>query len=386
MQKDIADGTVNPGWVSTWEAFAELADSWNLLANLTDSKSVFLRHDWFKAAWQWRSHDASIAILCIRQQERIIGILPLAMERQRRYSITARCLCSFDIPDTQQSSMLCAPEDARIVADAMGKELRRTSRSRDCLQLRKLYDTAANAALLGALRTFERVSITIADTCPCIDLNDRWDSYYSRRSRRLKKGNNLIANRLKKAFQAIDVTRVPLDSSAAGERALTELYELSSGSWKKELETALHRPGPQAWTQSLRRTLGDSGALCAWMLRLDGALAAAELQLDYSGSVSALRADTREEFEKYGAGTYLSWKLLEKIMGRPAAHLYNMGPGLNEYKERWAEKYDELSFANWFSPTIRGRLLWAIDHRIKPLVKKMTRPPAPAPAERTDES
>jgi hypothetical protein len=276
--------------------------------------------------------------------------------------------------------MLCAPEHAHIVADAMGQELWRTRHSRDCLQLCKLYDTAANDALRSILRNFKRVSITIADTCPCIDLNDRWDSYYSRRSRRLKKGNNLIANRLKKTFQAVDVTRVTLDSSATGERALTELYELSSASWKKELQTALHMPGPRAWTQSLRRTLGDSGAMCAWILRLDGALAAAELQLDYAGSVSALRADTHQEFERYGAGTYLSWKILEKIMGRPSTYLYNMGPGLNEYKQRWAEKYDELSFANWFSPTIVGRLLWAIDHRLKPWIKKIAQRSA-----RTDE-
>jgi hypothetical protein len=243
-----------------------------------------------------------------------------------------------------------------------------------------LYSTAANAALLGVLGHFKRVHTDAADTCPCIDLSDRWETYYSRRSRRLKKGNNLIANRLKKAFQAIDVARVTLDSSAAGERALTELYQLASASWKKDLDVALHQPGPREWAQRLRATLGDSGTLCAWVLRLDGTLAAAELQLDYSGRVSALRADTHNDFEKHGAGTYLNWKILEQLMGRPGTDLYNMGPGLSDYKERWAEQYDALSLATWFSPTLRGRLLWMIDYRLKPLAKKIARRPA-APAE-----
>lgn len=357
-------------WVSSHDSFAALATTWNSLAALTDDKSIFLRHEWFAAAWQWRSGDCSLAILCVRRNSEIVGILPMVMEGRHSYSMTSRGLTSLDLPDTQEFSLLCASNDASAIAESICTELDRTAKQRDWLQLRKLGPTVPNTALLQALSRCKRVSIVPADACACVGLDEPWDAYYARRSRRLKKGNNLIANKLKAAFRNVEVKRVILDPSPAGAEVLDALCDLSKSSWKKELDVALYKANPRKWADAMRQSLGASGNVYAWTLYLDGVLAAAELQLERSGIVSALRADTREEFDKYGTGTFLGWKVLEALMNGERV-LYNMGPGLNEYKERWAEKRVDLSMANVFSPTITGRLLWSIDYRLKPLAKKI---------------
>ena len=357
-------------WITAHDSFAALAASWNSLAALTDDKSVFLRHEWFAAAWAWRSHESSLAILCVQRGEQIIGILPLVLEQRRLYSLTSRCLTSFDLPDTQEFSLLCAPDDAAVVADSVCAEIARNSLSIDWLQLRKLGPTAANTVLLNGLSNGKRVAIGGADACACVGLDEPWEAYYARRSRRLKKGNNLIAKKLKGAFKNVEIQRVELDASAAAAAALQELCKLAENSWKKELPTGLSKPIPRKWADALRQTLGSAGSMCAWTLRLDGALAAAELQLEKSGMVSALRADTAEEFDKFGTGTYLGWKVLEALMNGTRV-VYNMGPGLNEYKERWAERRVELSTANVFAATLKGRLLWSLDYKLKPLAKRI---------------
>ena len=355
-------------WISSWDLFAALAPEWDALADTADAESIFLRHGWFRSAWQWVSKDASLAILCVRKQRRLVGILPLLDEQHRMRWIRVRRLRSFDVPDTQQFSLICAATDARDVAAAIGRQLRLTAGARDWLQLRKLYTTPANSALINELKKLRRCTWEAADTCPCVMLQDTWERYYSRRSRRLKKGNNLIANRLAKAFPSIKVTKTVLDESPAGDVALAELLALCSESWKKDMDTSLHQPGPRAWVEELRRAL--SGRVVLWGLRLDDELAAAELQLEQSGVVSALRADAREKYESFGTGTYLGWKLLETIMNTGKS-LYNMGPGLSEYKARWAEHDVQLAVGNCYSATTRGLILWLFDRYVRPLRKNI---------------
>jgi hypothetical protein len=197
-------------------------------------------------------------------------------------------------------------------------------------------------------------------------LDDTWANYYARRSRRLKKGNNLIANHLKKGFESVAVVRTPIDDSERGGQMVAELARLAAASWKKDLHSALHREGPRSWLESLRAGFGGSGTLVVWQLLLDGQLAAAELQLDYGGTVSALRADVREDFATCSPGTFLNWKVLEASFGCGAT-VYNMGPGLNEYKLRWAEFQEDLIALDWYSPTTKGLARWFVDRVFRPV-------------------
>jgi CelD/BcsL family acetyltransferase involved in cellulose biosynthesis len=377
MRRKLSNLTVE--WISDPTSFGSLAAAWNSLASATDPSSAFLLHEWHVSAWRWLSWQTSLAVMHARDGQRTVGILPLVRERYASRCGVVTRLRTLDIPDTQQVSLLCAAQDADAVAGAVVGELMRTRYERTSLQLRRLYRTPANAALIAHVMRQRRVLTRSADTCPCVLLHDTWDAYYSRRSRRLKKGNNLIANRLRKAFGSVEVARTVLDPTAAGDRALVELIELSANSWKRNLDTALYRQSPRDWVQEMQRLIGKRGALVMWSLRLDGALAAAELQLDYAGVVSALRAEVREDLQAHGPGTYLSWKVLEALMG-VGRTVYNMGPGLNEYKARWAEHYEELSLIDWYSPTPRGQLLWIADGRLRPALARLRRLLLPEPS------
>ena len=356
--------------VSSAEALSALTVEWNALAKATDASSVFLLHEWHMSAWKWLSSSCTLAVLQVVDGGRTVGILPLVRERYSTRFGAATRLRTFEIPDTQQVSLLCAADDADSVAGAIVAELARISRERTLLQMQKLSDTPANAALGRRLGEESRLVAGSGDSCPCVPLNGTWGDYYSRRSRRLKKGNNLIANRLRKAFKSVDVARTVVDAGPAGRQALSELLELSGNSWKRELPTALHRTEPRAWVDELRQRLGSTGALVLWSLRLDGALAAAELQLDFAGIVSALRAEVRQELESHGPGTFLGWVVLESLMdgGRT---IYNMGPGLSDYKARWAESIQPLARIDWYSPTLSGLLLWLVEGLVRPTASRL---------------
>lgn len=346
-------------WIDTEQNFQELAKDWDGLAQVTDANNVFLRHAWFTSAWRWRSSGCRLHVASILRGERIIGLLPLIVDQADPEIWPARrALVSLDVPDTQRFSLLCAATDASEVSAALVGALLHPEHPFDVMRLRKLYGTDANLALMGALSKLPRTATASLDACPCVDLSTDWTTYYATRSRRLKKGNNLIANRLKKEFATIDVTRNVIDGSVDSGNLLDEVMQLCGTSWKRELPTSLHREPASSWIRELRRRMAGSEALVIWCLRLDGILVAAEIQLEHGGEVAGMRSEVREDFAQHGVGTYLNWRILESLLGS-GRRLYNMGPGISEYKTRWSNVLLEPVTLTMFGSTARGRLGWA---------------------------
>jgi hypothetical protein len=275
------------------------------------------------------------------------------------------------IPDSQRCSLLCAEADARRSASAIAKYLRTNQLRWDVLDLDYLGDDVRTSALEDGFRVagFHPLRRT-GQTFLCISLREPWGTYYARRTRRLKKGNNLIANRLHKNFAVVSVERIDnRGDDAAFARIVSDYVRLSADSWKKGTGTTLDEPGPAAWLTELCRATAGTGQIAIWRLLLDGRTAAAELQLDFHGIVSALRADVNVEFEPHAPGTYLNWKVLEGLHGSGRS-LYNMGPGKNPYKLRWAESEATLVRITAFNRSLRGQVARYWETSIKPRLQR----------------
>src|SRR5262245_35048715 len=90
------------------QALLELRASWNELASRCAHDSVFLRHEWFDASWQWLRNEpdgVQLAVLCVRADERLIGICPLLLRKRRVHSFTARTLEFLSVPDAQLTNL-----------------------------------------------------------------------------------------------------------------------------------------------------------------------------------------------------------------------------------------------------------------------------------------
>src|SRR5205823_3838432 len=101
--------------------------------------------------------------------------------------------------------------------------------------------------------------------------------------------------------------------------------------------------------------------LHVWILRLDGRAVATEYQLVAEGRVSALRADFDPAFAELSPGAYLNHRIVQALFERGECHEYDMGPGDNEYKLRWATGQRDLASLRIFSPAPYGRALHVLD-------------------------
>lgn len=351
--------------------FQALAMAWNTLAERADPDNVFLRHEWFTAAWQWLRTETELRLLGFRWDDNLVGIVPLVHRKTRG----KRVLSFMTVPDTQ-SCALIVPADALLpVTLALAATLRTQLTDWDELQLSHLDHTSpAVQALHSAFahhgfRTMQRAQ----GNNPCVRLDGGWEAYYARRSRRLKKGNNLIANILARQVQRVELHQIgadqPLDDQAMAQ-LLDTVKKLSSNSWKRTTGLTLDQPGPQAFIRKLTAAANREGWLSVWLLSIDETAVAMEYQLRYRGQVHALRADYHADFAELSPGSYLNWKMLEQLFARDD-RCYWMGPGNNAYKQRWAESgQSQITFVA-FNTTLRGRWLALRESILRPLYHRL---------------
>ena len=145
--------------IDTEQAFRALADDWNQLAIRCNS-SVFLRHEWFDAAWAWRQADAHLQIYVARQANQLVGILPLVRVEQKEGFPKLRSLEFLTVPDTQTCDLITEAKNRSLVVQAVCEALHNRRKEWDQLTLRYLNDTTSSLHELKA--GFEKHGYTSA--------------------------------------------------------------------------------------------------------------------------------------------------------------------------------------------------------------------------------
>lgn len=336
--------------------FQALAPAWNALVEQMRPASVFLRHEWFDACWQWRAVDSELHVLCVMQADALVGVLPLVRKSMRLRGVRAGVLEPLGVPDTQRFDLIAAPETYESIASRALQHLASDRRSWDLVLLDKLTDLSAAASLLRASAAAHGLEAVVAvdGDNPSVGLAGQWAQYYAGRSRRLKKANNYVANLLKRSGKSVEVRHVT-GVSTAGEvdTALDAAIKVSARSWKQKTSLTLDNAGPGAFIRRLTEHARRNDWLSLFVLEIDAQPAAIEFQLNFGGEIAALRADYDPHWEELSPGSYLSWRLLETLFGRGLA-AYRMGPGRNEYKLRWADHQPQLLRLQVANRTWRG--------------------------------
>jgi CelD/BcsL family acetyltransferase involved in cellulose biosynthesis len=382
-----SNATVDVVRITEDAEFAALREAWNRIAAESSIASIFLSHEWFDSAWAWRRLDSDLDMMVVRTPSQVIGILPTI--RGKTATRRARTLQLLTVPDTQMSDVLAGAEAQARVADALAVALTRR-RDWDRLELNYLVpDGGVLRCLAPALRSCGlRLENHDGGRNTFIELQGSWSDFYATRSRRLKKANNLAANRMKKAGE-VRIERIvegAADRPAAA-AAIEAAIAISSRSWKQGTGNSLDQPGPRSFITRLSELSSGRGWMSLWLMHLQGRPVAMEYQLIDNGRVHALRSDFDRDCEDTSPGSYLFRHLLESSFGCGLLRYY-MGPGDNAYKLRWTDQGDPLRRLIVYNRTLRGRLAWLKDGVVKPrlrdLRRKLTRHAEPVQASTDD--
>jgi len=369
----IDDSDIELTYINSEKEFHGLAKDWNRLAELSDAHSVFLRHEWFEASWQWLKFECELSIVCVKRDNIIIGIIPMVLRTVKRFGIKLNKLEFMSIPDTQLCEVISARKDYAKIIHVFVLWLKSKEKNWDFLEFGKLAEDSEihDALTLVTSQYAFNIDRKQDGVNSGVSLADTWEEYYARRSRRLKKGNNHVLNKLKRSGKSFEIKY--LNAASADnkdvEATLKSAIELSSLSWKSKTGLTLENPGPLSFINTITDYAYKNGWLSIWTLLIDDVPAAMEYQLDYDGIIYALRADYNPEYEELSPGTYLNWKILDSLFHNESVY-YSMGPGSNEYKARWTEELPVLYKIVVYNKNFYGFFLYYWDQKLLPLVRR----------------
>ena len=348
--------------ISTDAAFQSLRADWNRLVERS-AGGIFLRHEWFSAAWAWRKTEEGVApwIVCAYLGERLVGVLPLL--RPPASHSGARCLHFLCVPDSQWCDALVDPDHGPAVGQALVAHLVEHASAWDVLRLERLAaDSHAARWLAPALLQHGLPArLDTLESNLYVDLSADWSGYQASLSRSIKKTRNLAVNRIARGgtaqVQWLTAQNVAPEALA---HHIDEIVAVSSRSWKHVTGNSLDHAGPQAFIRALTETAYAQGWLSVWFLRIDGRPIAMEYQLREGRHLHALRADFDDAYKSISPGTYLNFRMLQELFTGEHGNYY-MGPGNNPYKSRWSDSGAPVLTLTSYAPTMRGRAgaLWS---------------------------
>lgn len=368
----MVDGDFRTGEITHFSDALNIKDAWNELVDATANPSVFLTYEWIDAAWQWRRSDAEPRLVACYRNEDFVAVAPFCSRGQRQFGLKYRELSLIDIPDSQHCDIVASTDTAD---EAVKQILAHVSEQRDwdVLRLPKLEPTSCAKSRVP--EACHALGLKCADAAHDenleVDISDGWENYYATRSRRLKKGNNNIRNRINRQHEAVNLlwSREPAGSDLDVDGLLKDFKRISAASWKKETGLTLDQSAPGQFIDRLSKHAVENDWLSLFALELDGNVIATEYQLVRNGVVSALRADFDSEFSDLSPGSFLNWQLLQRLCDTELS-LYRMGPGSNAYKLRWSNRSTELVELRVFNRTLRGRLLWLLETAVVPALRR----------------
>lgn len=343
------------------------ASIWTDLLGQSAQTSPFLTQEWFEAC-SVALLDREPEVLVVEEGGVPIGLIPLQRRSGSYRGLPVRYLSLVDCPDSPFADVIVAGPAEPVVRALVEHLLTRSDW--DVLEMARL---PAGSPTLKALESelsgrlcWRRAG---KDLSPYLAIDGSWKTFYAATTQRFKKTARNTHNRLARLGSVVVEEHRALDPD---DRLFEEVLDLTSRSWKADRGVAIATmPRMREFFAELSRRATHRGWLSLWLLRLDGEPIAMEYQLRSDGIVHALRADYDLRFAASSPGSILNFEIARALFERGDVHEYRMGPGLNEYKMRWASACHETVRLQAYRPGLYPRLLYFAETALVPAARRL---------------
>jgi len=362
--------------LTTLEAFEALAPIWQALATESGQMSPFLSHEWFGCCWRAATAARRPEVFLVEDSAGPVAVVPLVHWSGVLHGLPVRFMGMLNAPDTAFADWLIVGRPEPVIEAVMGDLASRGDW--DVLALNSLPAASVTLkALQGWLPGRYRWQPIPSIRSPYLNTTGTWEEFWAGTSQRFKKTVRNVRNRLAKVgtVSVEEYRTVSPDSPV-----FADLVAVSARSWKAEQKLAIATmPGMTDFFHELTACASAKDWLRLWIMRLDGRPVATEYQLEADGRVHALRADFDAAVpDDLSPGTHLTAEIVRALFGRDTAYEYDMGPGNNEYKSRWASAAHELGRLRVFRPGAYGALLYTLEARVLGVVRRVRSQGVPA--------
>ncbi len=342
-------------------AFEVLHDEWNSLLARGPVDMPFARHEWISAWLQaFAPSRVPVALVARDPNGGAAGIAPFLEERGRG---AVRLVAPANDHSCRFEWVLGRDPSGAVAA------LWAHARDRlrwDVLLLRDVPRHGPTSALLEPLARRDG------------HLTGRWESMQSPfvplgdRPAEERTSVKFRANLRRRARRLAEMGAVSLERFGGGDvnGAISTFLALEASGWKRERGTAIALdPALVRFYTCVAHDASARGALAVRALLLDGRAVAVHLGLVHRGVYHLAKTAYDERLGSVSPGQLLQREVLAECEALGLARFDFLGPDM-EWKRDWAPDHVAHDWLYVYRPSVTGRAMHALKHRVRPFVKE----------------
>jgi len=346
--------------LASLEACYALQTPWSELAARANNTTVFSTWEWQTAWWKHYGADHEPCIIVVREDERVVGIMPLYTRRTSLVPLVPvrelRLIGSGGDTSPDYLGPIIDPSCEDTVARLLADQLVVAMRSRwDVL---RLTDVAPGVFLDELVKRLEKAGIHTERSAPeviqIVRLPSSWKEYLAKMSgsRRWRIGNlrRAIENKLGGSFQS-ELTREQLPG------AIDDLITLHRKRWTAK-GSGLGAFRSDAYVSFHREVITrchEKGWIHLFRIEVGGRTVAILYCYRFKGEVLYFQTGFDPELEDYSLGQVLMGYSIESAIAAGAG-VFDMLKGEHPYKGTWSNDVRHTVNLISYNHSLPGRL------------------------------
>jgi len=322
-----------------------LKQEWNALVENSIKNSVFLQYSWITSITN--SYDPSILIIIAKEDNKIKGILPLQITKDHNLE--------FITCDTTTINDFIYNNSYEIIEAILDKVF--ALKWWKTLFLTKIPQDSQSIVHLKEYLTKKRINFRVSELkCPQLKIDKSWEDFKASKTERFRKMIRYISNKAEKLGVNVELNK------ENKECLFEDFLEVSSDSWlAKEGHTLINEEQKKELYRQLFEIASKNKWLYAWILRKGNEPIAVEFDLKFNNELYALMSAYKEKYKSNSPGTYLHSQIVKHCFDN-GFKLYDMGPGLNQYKIGWTENLRSLNEFQIFNNGMKSKIKYRFIH------------------------
>ncbi len=349
--------------IKSTEAFEGLRDSWNSLLEQNHIRSAVLTWEWLFSWWTVFGEDKKLWIITVWENEHLLGIAPLMLEKRKKFGVPLQVLCTLGTPMNDIGGFIIRDQDAQTLKMLSDYILEQKSN----WDIFELNEFRTESFEIGTIKnTFNHNhfrAIITKNEHYYVPIKESWDDYYQTLSRKFRK----------------NLRRAERNSKSLGEMSLKQ-YLGDSLTWENFSEVVAvncHANYPRICNSEQEKTFLETLYKLApqyfilYLLYIDNQAVAYEYGFLYNDRFEDWRAgfDTRIN-PTISIGKFIALKVLKKSFDDNVKEVDFMR-GSHAYKQEWKPESRVFVQLRFFKQqSLKANIAYLGLEKIKPLLKK----------------
>jgi CelD/BcsL family acetyltransferase involved in cellulose biosynthesis len=302
--------------INSFNRFLELRQVWNSVLDRCRDKHVFLTWEYLSTYWKHFGNNKKLRILCIENENKIIGIAPF---RQSRYNFAG--LPSYNVIEPLASKranytgLMLAEREADCLKLFLSYLVENDDW--DFIYLNDLHGTSIIPEILP--KVCETVPLKFESmegaVCPYLPLPNSIDIFMQGLGRNLRYNLRRYANRLEKDYQRVEFKKY--DELGSVEESMKIFFELHQKRWKSKGEPGFYYSQKNRDSAlDVTKVFANNEWLALYFLTANTEPIAGMLCVEYDNKMYFALSGFDPEYSQYSVGNLLIAKIIEKCIKR----------------------------------------------------------------------